>query len=182
MMVSQATEPLMILTDYERRLRLREAHLPGVRISKAPVFHGIGFRLGRRLFLAEMGLVREILRVPKLWSVPGAKPWILGLANVRGRLLPINHLCGFLFGEPYRAQVQARILVTEHDNAFAGLLVDEAFDIKHFFETQRLDGATDEQDQLSDFVTSRFAAGSQQWHAFDIARLLKRADFLQAAA
>ncbi len=181
-MPSQSLEPLTILAEYERRSRERGAELPGAQASQAPVFHGIGFRLGRRSLLAEMAQVREILPVPKLSHVPGAKPWILGIANVRGRLLPINHLSGFLFGEAYRTQVQARVLVTEHDGAFAGLLVDEAFGIKHFYDTQRWDDVRRDDDDLSDFLNHRYVDDAEQWDVFDLARLLGRADFLQAAA
>ena len=58
---------------------------------------GIGLRLGNERFVVGREEVREVLMLPStLTRVPGAKPWIRGLANVRGHLLPIADLRGFL--------------------------------------------------------------------------------------
>ena len=43
--------------------------------------------------------VVEILPMPQVTPVPGAQPWLLGVANIRGNLLPIVDLKQFLEGE-----------------------------------------------------------------------------------
>ncbi|WP_205588042.1 chemotaxis protein CheW, partial [Pseudomonas aeruginosa] len=55
-----------------------------------------------------------------------------GVANVRGRLLPIMDLCGFLGTELSPLRKQRRVLVVEHLDVFAGLIVDEVFGMQHF--------------------------------------------------
>ena len=53
------------------------------------------------LYLVAREEAREVLGVPApLTRVPGAKSWILGLANVRGQLLPIIDLRAYLGSGP----------------------------------------------------------------------------------
>jgi purine-binding chemotaxis protein CheW len=58
----------------------------------------VTFFSGNEIFAAEMSPVREIIRVPEVVRVPLAPPALEGLANLRGKVLPIislRHLFGF---------------------------------------------------------------------------------------
>ncbi|MBF8291197.1 MAG: twitching motility protein PilI, partial [Steroidobacteraceae bacterium] len=49
--------------------------------------------MGGETFLVERDEAREVMGVPApITRVPGARPWIMGLANVRGQLLPVIDL------------------------------------------------------------------------------------------
>jgi twitching motility protein PilI len=67
-----------------------------------------------------MGEVGEVLHEPRCTQLPGVKPWVKGVANLRGRLLPIMDLCGFFGHELSTARKQRRVLVVEHNDVFAG--------------------------------------------------------------
>ncbi len=64
--------------------------------------------------------------------MPGVKPWVKGVANLRGRLLPVMDLGGFLGLELSKARKQRRVLVVEYNDLFVGLLVDEVVGMQHF--------------------------------------------------
>jgi hypothetical protein len=54
---------------------------------------GVALKMAGELFLVAREETREVLGVPApLTRVPGAKPWLRGLANVRGQLLPVLDL------------------------------------------------------------------------------------------
>ena len=54
---------------------------------------GVALRMAGELYLVAREEAREVLGVPSpLTRVPGAKTWILGLASIRGQLLPIIDL------------------------------------------------------------------------------------------
>jgi purine-binding chemotaxis protein CheW len=58
----------------------------------------VTFFSGNEIFAAEMSPVREIIRVPEVVRVPLAPAALEGLANLRGKVLPIislRHLFGF---------------------------------------------------------------------------------------
>ncbi len=76
-----------------------------------------------------------MLGVPAgMTRVPGAKPWIKGLANVRGQLLPIIDLRQFLGSGMTPITRNTRVMVVNHREIPAGLLVDEVLGFRRFAE------------------------------------------------
>ena len=127
-----------LLQAIDQRCRQRAANLPS---QPAPLqtWSGIGFRLGEYWYVAPMAEVAEVLHPPHATRMPGVRPWVLGMANVRGRLLPLMDLEGLLglgTGEvPAEARAprkHRRVLVVEHEDIYAGLLVDEVGGLQHF--------------------------------------------------
>lgn len=93
---------------------------------------GIGFRLAGQPMVAPLGEVSEILHEPRYTALPRVKPWVRGVANVRGRLLPIIDLSHFFGATVSAPRKQRRVLVLDRDELFVGLLVDELFGMQHF--------------------------------------------------
>ena len=52
----------------------------------------VGLRIGRETFGIPIGMVREIVRVPEITSVPNAPDYIEGVINLRGRIVPVVDL------------------------------------------------------------------------------------------
>src|SRR3546814_20524216 len=94
----QQTQPFDVLLDYERRSLSHEPGRPE-QIEAAGHWRGVGFRLGARHLLVGFDEVVEIIPLPATTPVPGAASWMLGVANVRGTLLPIVDLNPFMEGE-----------------------------------------------------------------------------------
>jgi chemotaxis signal transduction protein len=69
--------------------------------------------------------------------VPGAKLWIKGIANVRGQLLPIIDLRQFLGSGTTPVNRNTRILVVNHREIPAGLIVDEVLGFRRFAADRR---------------------------------------------
>lgn len=129
--MSDVITPFQRLLGIDQLCRRYSAGLPAQQ-EVAQSWSGIGFRMGTLLFVSPMGEVTEVLHEPRYTLLPGVKNWVKGVANVRGRLLPIMDLCGFLGGELSPLRKQRRVLVVEHDKVFAGLVVDEVFGMQHF--------------------------------------------------
>lgn len=73
----------------------------------------VTFNLNGELFAVEMAPVQEIIRVPNAVRVPLAPPALDGLANLRGKILPIISLRRvFGFADP------------EHDDSTRALVID----------------------------------------------------------
>lgn len=81
-------------------------------------------RLGDGRFAAELEAVAEVGRVPAVTRVPGAPGWLAGVANWRGRLLPVLDLRTLLGAPDTRLGSAARLLVLSLDGISAGLVVD----------------------------------------------------------
>lgn len=128
--MSGAQSPFQLFQALDSRCRALAAGLPAQQ-EIVQTWSGIGFRLGERCFVSAMAEVGEVLHEPRHTRLPGVKPWIKGVANVRGRLLPLMDLCGFLGGELSPVRQRRRVLVVEHGKVFAGLLVDEVLGMQH---------------------------------------------------
>lgn len=142
-------------------------------------FSGIGFSLAGYQFIAGMGSVSELLHVPKYTVIPGVKAWVLGVSNIRGRLIPIIDLSRF-FGVPSERirSRDKRILVVEHNDMLSGLLVDHVQGMQHF-EQERLKNTTSEplSKNIVAFVDGAFNRDGKDWLVFDAKRLVSDARF-----
>lgn len=119
------------LADVAVNTRLTARGLPAQADIK-PHWSGIGFVLFGRRFVAPMGEISEMLEVPHYTQLPGVQGWIRGLANVRGRLLPLTDLAVFLGGRLESARRNRRVLVVENGDIYSGLVVDGVLGMQHF--------------------------------------------------
>ncbi|MGC2769546.1 MAG: chemotaxis protein CheW, partial [Candidatus Acidiferrum sp.] len=86
----------------------------------------VGFRIGRETFGLPISIVREIVRVPEITSIPNAPDYIEGVINLRGRIIPVVDLRK-RFGEVViKADKRNRIVVVELENRNIGLIVNSA--------------------------------------------------------
>jgi purine-binding chemotaxis protein CheW len=88
------------------------------------VANAVVVRLGAGRFAASLDAVAEVGRVPSLTRIPGAPPWLSGVANWRGRLLAVLDLRSVLGAEPTPLGPAARLVVLTVDGVSAGIVVD----------------------------------------------------------
>ena len=89
----------------------------------------VGFRIGRETFGLPISIVREIVRVPDITSVPNAPDYIEGVINLRGRIIPVVDLrkrFGKRVGEPSKKN---RVIVVELEGRSIGLIVNSASEV-----------------------------------------------------
>ncbi|NIR59832.1 MAG: purine-binding chemotaxis protein CheW [Gammaproteobacteria bacterium] len=173
-------DPLAVLADIEQRCRISAAGLPQQAEVKEQ-WLGIGFRLAETRLVTPLGEVVEILTVPETTRVPGTRHWVLGLANVRGNLLPVLDLMGYLGGGGIAAGRDARVLVVHHGDVFAGLMVDEVLGLHHFYEEARSAQRPDVDTALQPYITGAFASENGTRPVFSMHRLVETGAFMQVA-
>ena len=129
---------------------------------------GIGFRVGVHRFILYVEQVREVIDVPLISRMPGVKPWVLGLASLRGTLLPIIDLLAFLSREPTSVGAGSRILVIEGSEGPSGLLVDEIFGLKRVDQGVHRVEPNADQVSLDPYVKEYVRVENENWGLFDI--------------
>lgn len=92
--------------------------------TQTPVAEAVVVRLGGSRFAAELDAVSEVGRVPSVTRVPGAPSWLAGIANWRGRLLPVLDLRTLLGADTGGVGAAARLLVLTQDGVTAGFVAD----------------------------------------------------------
>ncbi len=171
--------PFEILARYQR-LSLVHASESQDQLDAPGLWRGIGFRVGARLLVTGIDEINELLAVPTLTPVPGTQPWLLGVANVRGNLVPVIDFARFLFGERTQHSDRTRLLVVRQGSNNVALMVDEVFGQRTVDQEQRRDAVAEDDPRLARFVDSR--VGEQQLAIFSMNRLVRAPDFRQAAA
>lgn len=170
-----------LLADYDRRSL---AHRPGVpeQIEAPGLWRAIGFRVGERRFVSGIDEIAEILMSPPpVTSIPATRPWLLGIANVRGSLVALVDLKQFLFRRRTHVTPRARVLVVRQDGGKVGLLIDELLGQRNLSAADRA-GAEGEADPgLARFVTENVRTPTARWGRFSIVELTRDAEFQHAA-
>ena len=169
-----------LLLDIDRLCRARAADLPS-QPARQQTWSGIGFRIGQGCYVAPLGEVSEVLPELRLALVPGVKPWVKGVANLRGRLLPVMDLCGFFGYESSALRRQRRVLVVEHHEVFAGLMVDEVLGMQHFVQASLASSPLQPPEPgMAPFIHGCFER-EQPWWVFSPFTLVQSPGFLEVA-
>jgi twitching motility protein PilI len=132
--------------------------------------------------VTSVGEVVETLFPPRVTMVPGTRSWLKGVANVRGTLLPIIDLAGFLTGLDGGAGKRARVLVINQAPVVVGLLVEEVVGLRHFFREERVDLSDEVLAAVRPYASVSYRDGSSAWTVFDMGRLVRNPQFLQVSA
>lgn len=173
-------EPFELLLELERLAR-RAISKQGGAGETAEEWVGIGFKLGGEDFVVARTEVREVLPVPEqLTRVPGSKPWLRGIANVRGQLLTVVDLKNFLGAGGGMHDRHARMLLVASREVPTGLIVDEVTGFKRFSEDGYSDAPVATVIRCEHYVDGAFRRGNETWPRFSLAKLLEDEQFLNA--
>lgn len=89
------------------------------------------FRVGDEDFALPIGTVESIVRYETPTPVPHASPDVLGVVNLRGRIVPVIDLLHRFRSLRFSPGPFARIVVTESSEGPLGLAVDMAQEVAH---------------------------------------------------
>ena len=175
-----STEALNILHDIKAATFRNAAPLP--REEEVPAeWQGLGFLVGGMRMVSKLGEVSELLALPQLTTLPAVKPWIMGIANVRGRLVPIIDLHEYLQIPITRPASQWRVLVVEDDDLVAGLVVEQSIGIQHFLEASFEPGDGADLGDIAPYVKGAFRHGGRVYHEVQLKAILRDEKFLDVA-
>ncbi len=178
--MATASKSFALLQDIENRSRSKALGLPQ-QVEVRKTWSGVGFRLGNIYLLSKLEEVDEILVSPEMTRVPSALSWVKGIANIRGMLLPILDLRDFIDGEAIHAGRKTRVILIKKGELVSGLMVDEVFGMRHFFEEERTADVPEVSENLKKYLQGAFRKGSVHWGIFDMDNLAADPCFLEVA-
>jgi twitching motility protein PilI len=174
--------PFELLAELERRGRAVSAQV-SQEGAAGREWVGVALRMAGDLYLVAREETREVLSLPPaLTRVPGAKPWIKGLANVRGQLLPVIDLRQFLGSGTTPITRNTRVVVVNHREIPAGLLVDEVLGFRRFAEGEFTGDAPPTVARCERYLAGAFHRASEQWPVLSLRSVLESSAFSEAAA
>lgn len=178
---SLVQEPFALLTEIERRSR--QARGGPESVGGADEWVGVGFRIGEEQFVANRDYVREVLMLPDdMTRVPGAQRWLLGIANLRGHLLPLVDVKLLLGSGRTSLRRTTRVISVNHREIPAGLVVDEVLGFRRFGAHEHVDEWPETVVRCDRFITGAYKRGDDTWPNLDLYSFIESNLFLQAAA
>ncbi|WP_370980738.1 chemotaxis protein CheW [Agaribacterium sp. ZY112] len=177
-----AQAPFLALAGLAQKCRESASELPA-KIESAPRWSGIGFLLMGERFIAPMGQVAEILELPVHTRLPGVQPWVLGLSNVRGRLLPLLDMPMYLGGQLSQQKRNHRVLVYDNGELFSGLVIDRSLGMQHFDLNQHKPGSSSSlPSSVQGYLDGTYTdEDDQAWNVIDFNRLAADSRFANAS-
>ena len=102
------------------------------RLAMAPVDTGrqretiavLPFRLGREQYGLETRFAREVIRLTEFTAIPGAPDFLVGIANLRGEILPVFDLMRFFGFTSSGLMDRSRVIVVGRAEAEFGVIAD----------------------------------------------------------
>lgn len=172
---------ISLLHDMERRSKQKAAGL-SQQDQAGKSWTAIGFRIGQDHFVIPLSQSREVFPVPEqVTPVPKSQPWVYGIVNLRGELLPVFDLSLFMQEKAAKLSKRSRIIVINDSEISGGVLVDEVFGLKHFQrEADSLDNGADS--RLNAYLAGHIIQQDTDWHVFSFDKLISDPRFLHAAA
>ncbi|WP_024954977.1 chemotaxis protein [Sulfurospirillum arcachonense] len=79
------------------------------------------------IYGVNVAKVREIIKIPKLTELPGVPPYIEGIFDLRGVVIPVVNLAKWMkINEPAAENLKPRVVITEFSDILIGFIVHEA--------------------------------------------------------
>ena len=180
-MATNSVKPFELLSEYER-LSLKHT----VKVEQKEIkdqWSGVGFKLDDVHNAMAIDKIVEVLIITETTNIPGIAPWVLGLGNIRGNLIPIVDLKSYLFQKATKTTAHTRMVVIQQVGGQVGLVVDEVFGQKHFIKEQ-----VHQQNQNSEdstplkYVEVAYNEENVIWNVFEDDILINDPSFRNAAA
>lgn len=173
--------PFKLLLTIAERSQQIAVELPA-RENARTHWNGLGFSLLGQRFVVPMSEVGELMRVPQTTKVAGVKAFVVGVANVRGRLLLVVDLALF-FGEASSfPRAQRRLFAVGEDEQYFGFMMEESLGMQHFPSEAFTEEIESVPERFKPFVTGCYSVGGVVWPVFSLSRLAEHPSLVKLAA
>lgn len=173
-------QPFELLREIERRSAHAQSGTGGSSLPDEWV--GIGFRIGEEQFVASRDQVREVLKLPEsMTRVPGARRWMLGIANLRGHLLPLVDIKLLLGSGRTSLRRTTRVISVNHREIPAGLVVDEVQGFRRFSDKEFTQELPQTVVRCDRFLAGAYQRNDETWPILNLFDFVESNVFLQAA-
>ncbi|PLX93354.1 MAG: chemotaxis protein CheW [Desulfuromonas sp.] len=90
------------------------------------------FRVGEALYALDIMRIKEIIRPQKLTPVPKAPPFVEGVINLRGAVIPVVDLRRRFEQPSVETGRKTRVIICSLSGKILGLVVDEVAEVRRY--------------------------------------------------
>lgn len=172
-------DPFALLHALQQQVLGEESH---GRLTGSESWPGIVMKVGEHDLVVPQVEVQELIDLPAYTRVPGAAPWLLGVANVRGELLPIIGLKGLISDSAASIDQTSRLVVLNDEGNPAGFVVDRVEGLRRFQAgEQNHEMVSNAPERLTPYLLGGFSNAERRWLVLSLRRLVRDPLFQTAA-
>jgi twitching motility protein PilI len=136
----------------------------------------LGFRVGNVNWLVSLSDTEEVIPVPPIVKVPGARRWFRGVANIRGNLYAVSDFSDFMGQGATSDHADCRLLIPHHDfGVNAALLVRNTLGLKNINRYQERSAHA-----THPWIARHYSdENGTDWCDMDFAQLLGNTEFMK---
>ena len=135
-----------------------------------PVVRALAFKLDGICLAVPIEQVGELVDCENITPVPFVKPWVKGVTNVRGGLLPVVDLARYFDKTAVSVQRGMRLIVINVNDAPLGLLTTEVLGMRQFSAAAESATVDDFEPVLRPYLQRAMEAEGMTWGLFDLRR------------
>lgn len=143
-------------------------------------WQAVAFLAGEQKLLVNMQQVTEVVEIPAITIIPGVQPWVAGIANVRGVILPLIDLGLYLDADPSRTKARCHVITLERADTRFGLIVDQIVGMRQVSSKNVEDNKN--QEGIEKYLSGEVEIAEETWQIFDTDKLIFSEKFHQVAA
>lgn len=178
-MLKNSVKPFELLTEYERLSLKHKVEVQKIEIKDH--WSGVGFKVDETNYVLAIDKIVEVLIITETTKIPGIAPWVLGLGNIRGNLLPIIDFKSFLFKKPTKITTHTRMVVIDQLAGQVGLVVDEVYGQKHFLKNQTHKKSKSAKKEEVEYSQIAYKDEDSIWNVLEDELLINNSAFQNAA-
>jgi chemotaxis signal transduction protein len=89
----------------------------------------VGFKLGQEIYATDVMKIEEIIRYTEITAVPRTENYVLGVMNLRGKVIPVVDLRVRFNLDKFDFDKDTCIIVVNFDNEYIGFVVDSVTEV-----------------------------------------------------
>lgn len=94
-----------------------------------PFLQFLTFVVAEEIYGIPIATVAEIIGIQKITTVPDRRPYVKGVINLRGTVIPVIDVRVRLAMDPVQLDDRTCIVVVQHEDSLVGLLVDRIAEV-----------------------------------------------------
>ncbi len=166
------SEALNLLLDFQKSTFRNAAQIPQ-KEAVEDEWQGVGFVVGGIRVVSPLGEVTETLQLPDLTRIPAVKNWVLGVANIRGTLVPVIDLQLYLGLAATVPLSEWRVLLVRKGAGLCGLLVEQSLGMMHFPADSYSPEKAPDMNELEPYLNGAFRQGGRIYHEIELKSVIE---------
>jgi len=164
---NEGQPPVSPIAALDEELFISPASSAQAAMQQQDTIEWLGVRVGSIGLLLPSSAARELLDPPPAARLPHTPSWLVGLANVRGTLVPVVDTAQALEVELETA-ARHYLLIFGHGNEALGLIMDGLPHRQNFEARERLSGLPPHPQLLDGHLTGAYDHDGLLWFELDL--------------